>query len=372
MADFSFRNTQLGSDHEKEAAVPHLWSRQSRVIGHDEPTPHRRRGNPAFRIPIILVLGFLILAHPEISFAQLGEPFRGSTKADSQHPILRRADLNVPVTLLELEAALAESSILATVPKGKSLSFYDASLTALTHTTLLLQAKPSVLVAAVLVGDIQVQGETAEAGEAMAWPLGQEDVQVVVFDARSFLARSPLELNSDTEASLEAVAQNQERLKFWGLLEDVNLNLTSSFKPGSGASARHQYLRNPAVLQLIRQYPEVERLRRGVAEAFVDALRTRDLQTVEWLISPLLFVNDIDQLGSSDWSVVRRDFAFLIMVDHWETPFADAQFESTNDVSSWVVTTPSHRYRLWLEPFDGMIFVTAFESMDEGSEESRE
>ena len=217
-----------------------------------------------------------------------------------------------------------------------------------------------------------MQDETAEAGEAMAWPLGEKDIQVVVFDARSFLATGPVELSPDTKANLEEVAQNQERLKFWGLLEHVNLNLTSSFKPGSGASARHQYLGNLVVLQLIRQYPEVERLRRGVAEAFVDALRTRDLQTVEWLISPLLFVNDIDQLGSSDWIVVRQDFAFLIMVDHWETPFAEAQLESSNDVSSWVVTTPSHRYRLWFEPFDGMIFVTAFEAMDEGSEGLRE
>ena len=372
MADFSFRNTQLGSDHEKEGAVLHLLSRQSRVIGHDEPPRHRRRGNPAFRIQIILVLGFLILAQPGISFAQLGEPSQGSKEADLQHLTLRRADLNVPVTILGLEEALTKSSILATLTKGQSLSFYDASLTALTNTTLLLKAKPSVLVAAVLVGEIQVQEETAEAGEAMAWPLGEEDIQVVVFDARSFLASSPLELNSDTQTSLEAVAQNQERLKFWGLLEDVNPNLAFSFKPGSGASAHHQYLRNPVVLQLIRQYPEVERLRRGVAEAFVDALRNRDLQNVEWLISPLLFVNDIDQLGSSDWSVVRQDFAFLIMVDHWETPFAEAQLESTNDVSSWIVTTPSHRYRLWLEPFDGMIFVTAFEAMDEGSEGSRE
>jgi hypothetical protein len=276
------------------------------------------------------------------------------------------------VTILGLEEALTKSSILATLTKGQSLSFYDASLTALTNTTLLLKAKPSVLVAAVLVGEIQVQEETAEAGEAMAWPLGEEDIQIVVFDAKSFLASSPLELSPDTQASLEAVAQNQERLKFWGLLEHVNLNLTSSFNPGSGASARQQYLGNRVVLQLIRQYPEVERLRRGVAEVFVDALRTRDLQTVEWLISPLLFVNDIDQLGSSDWFVVRQDFAFLIMVDHWETPFAEAQFESTNDVSSWVVTTPSHQYRLWLEPFDGMIFVTAFEAMDEGSGGSRE
>ncbi len=118
--------------------------------------------------------------------------------------------------------------------------------------------------------------------------------------------------------------------------------------------------------------PPPKWLRRGVAEAFVEALRIRDLQTVEWLISPLLFVNDINKLGSSDWMVVRQDCAFQIVIDHWKIPFAEAQFESTNDVSNWVVTTPSHRYRLWLEPFDGMIFVTAFESMDEGSEESRE
>ncbi len=328
--------------------------------------------NPAFRTQIILVLGFLVFTHPEMSLAQLSESSGSTTSQDSQHLTLYRTDLNVPVTLIELEETLAESSILATLTKGQRLSFYDVSLTALTHTTLLLQAKPSVLIAAVLVGEIQVQDETAEAGEAMAWPLGEEDIQVVVFDARSFLATSPVELSPDTKANLEEVAQNQERLKFWGLLEHVNLNLTSSFKPGSGASARHQYLGNLVVLQLIRQYPEVERLRRGVAEAFVDALRTRDLQTVEWLISPLLFVNDIDQLGSSDWIVVRQDFAFLIMVDHWATPFAEAQLESSNDVSSWVVTTPSHRYRLWLEPFDGMIFVTAFETMDEGSEGLRE
>ncbi|MFB3114389.1 MAG: hypothetical protein ACE1ZW_00250 [Nitrospirales bacterium] len=333
--------------------------------------------NPAFRTQIILVLGFLVFTHPEMSLAQLSESSGSTTSQDSQHLTLYRTDLNVPVTLIELEETLAESSILATLTKGQRLSFYDVSLTALTHTTLLLQAKPSVLIAAVLVGEIQVQDETAEAGEAMAWPLGEEDIQVVVFDARSFLATSPVELSPDTKANLEEVAQNQERLKFWGLLEHVNLNLTSSIKsgsgkPGSGASARHQYLGNLVVLQLIRQYPEVERLRRGVAEAFVDALRTRDLQTVEWLISPLLFVNNIDQLDSSDWIVVRQDFAFLIMVDHWATPFAEAQLESSNDVSSWVVTTPSHRYRLWLEPFDGMIFVTAFETMDEGSEGLRE
>lgn len=326
MADFSFRNNQLESDCEKDASVFQPWSCHSRATGQgysaevatkawDELPHYLRRGNPAFRIQIILVLGFLILAHPGISFAQLGEITEGSTEADSQHLTLRRVDLNVPVTLLGLEEALAKSSILATLTKGQSLSFYDASLTALTHTTLLLKAKPSVLVAAVLVGEIQVQEETAEAGEAIAWPLGEEDIQVVVFDARSFLASSPLELSPNTQASLEAVAQNQERLKFWGLLEDLNLNLPSSFKPGSGASAHHQYLGNPVVLQLIRQYPEVERLRRGVAEAFVAALRTRDLQTVEWLISPLLFVNDIDQLGSSDWIVVRQDIAFLIMMD---------------------------------------------------------
>ncbi len=87
---------------------------------------------------------------------------------------------------------------------------------------------------------------------------------------------------------------------------------------------------------------------------------------------PLLFVNDIDQLGSSDWMVVRQDCAFQIVIDHWEIPFAEAQFESTNELSSWIITTPSHRYRLWLETFDGMIFVTAFEALDEGSEESRE
>jgi len=109
-----------------------------------------------------------------------------------------------------------------------------------------------------------------------------------------------------------------------------------------------------------------------VAEVFVDALRTRDLPTVEWLISPLLFVNEFDQLGSSDWIVDRQDFVFLFMVDHWETSFAEAQLESTNDVSMWVVMTPSQRYRLWLEPFDGMIFVTAFEVIAEGTEESRE
>jgi len=202
-----------------------------------------------FRTTIICVLGFLILAHPGLSLAQLEETSHGSTTTDSQHLTLRRTDLNVPVTLLELEEALAESSILATLPKGQRLSFYDASLTALTHTTLLLQAKLSVLFAAVLVGEIQVREETAEAGEAMAWPLGEEDIQVVVFDARRFLASTPLGLSPNMQASLEEVAHNQDRLKFWGLLEQVNLNLTSSFNAGSGAAVRHQYLRNPVVLK---------------------------------------------------------------------------------------------------------------------------
>lgn len=319
---------------------------------------HDRRCARSF----ILLLGLLALIHSERALAQSNEPAQAAT----QELELRRTDLNRPVPLLELEKTLAESSILVMMPKGETLSFYDVSIGTLARSDFLLRATPEVLVAAVLSGEIQVNGETAEAGEAIAWPAGAGDIEVVEFDAGKFLAASRLELRPDTKAHLEAVAQWQERLKFWGLLEQAHFNRTAPFKDGDEDSARQRYLRNPVVLHLIRQHPEAELLRRGVAEAFVEALRTRDAQTIEWLISPLLFVDDPDQLRDPEWAVARQDFAFLIMIDHWDTPLADATLESTDEASSWIVRSSTQQYRLWLEPFDGMIFVTAFEPIDEG------
>lgn len=318
----------------------------------------------AIHIQIIFVFGFFLFAHPGIAQAQLDNSSVIAQTTDSQHLTLRRTDLNILVSLGELDEVLAQSSVLATLSKGQRLSLHDDSLTASTQTTVLLQANSSRLVAAVLAGEVQARDETAEPGEAIVWPLNENEITVVVFDAKSLLAMEHLKLSPYTQARLKEIVQTQKWKKFWGLLEHTHI-----INAESTASTRHKYLGNPVVSELMRQYPEGEGLRQSVAETFIDALRTKDLQTIEWLISPLLFVDEPDQLHSSEWTLVRQDFAFLMILDHGETEFAEAQFESTADISSWIVTTLTSQYRLWLEPFDGMMFVAAFESITEESKE---
>lgn len=311
------------------------------------------------------------MVYSGISLAQSDDSSMSIPNTHSQKLTLLRMDLNVPVSPLELEEVLPQSSVLVQLPMNQILSFYGNSLTTPTQATVLLQANPSSLTAAVLAGEIRVRQRTAEAGEAVKWPIGKETIQVVVFDAKSLLAIRHFNFSPQTRAHLEEVANSQNRLKFWGLLEDTTIMSPHTMNAQSSTSVKKRYLENPVVLMLIGQYPNIEELRQGVAETFVDALKTKDVQTLEWLISPRIFVDNAEELRSSEWILARQDFAFLMMLDHGETEFTGFQVEADHDASSWIVTTVTGQYRLWVEPFDQMIFVTGFEPMKEPVDEPR-
>lgn len=323
------------------------------------------RQRKRYRKFFIVLLGFLFLVLHGVSPAQSDETSANIRNGGQYELSFRRTDLNVLVTVDELSEALAESSVLATLPKDYTLSFYNAYFKTLVPSVLLLRANTEVLVAAVLLGEIQAKGKSAEPGEAIVWPVGGKSIEVVTFDAEKFLEKSQLNLRPEVIASLVSAVGQQERLKFWGLLEQVDLGLFSPFETGDRTSANRQYLENPLVVSFIRQYPDTEELGKAVAEAFVDALRTGELETVEWLISPQLFVNDRGQLNSSEWIELRQDFAFLIMIEYWESLQNEVTLKSTSNDSGWLVTAATYRYHLWLEPLDGMIFVTGFEPIKE-------
>lgn len=312
------------------------------------------------------------MVYSGISFAQSNDSSKSTPNTHSQKLALLRLDLNVPVAPLELEKVLAQSSVLAQLPMNQIFSFNGASLTTTTQATVLLQANPTRLTTAVLEGEIHVQGRTAAAGEAVAWSRGEKKIDVVVFDAKSLLETRSLTFSPQAREQLEEISQRQDWLKFWGLLEDTTIMSPHSINTTSSTSAHQDYLENPVVLKLIRQYPDVEQLRQGVAEAFVDALRTKDVQALEWLISPRIFVDNAEQLHSSEWILARQDFAFLIMLDHGETSFTEFHMRPSADASSWIVTTVAGQYRLWVEPFDGMFFVTAYEPIQELPHEVQE
>lgn len=316
----------------------------------------RQQGQGNFPAMVLMLLLWLV---PAMVFAE------GNTK----QPSLVRTDTNTSINIEDLENVLAASSILVSLPESRTINFYDATFNTLSKSDVLLQANPEVLIAVVLLGEIQSSGQTARAGESMAWPLGVENVEVMKYDAGRFLATSPIGLSAATQANLELVAQRQERLQWWGLLERVNFNLKSPSTPGYLQSVRHNYLGNPTVLGLMRKHPDVESLTKAVAETFVEALRNGDLETVEALINPQLFFKGDIQPTSQGWTVFRQNFALMFLMDPWDSKLADAKIEPTEDVSTWRIVSPTHRYTLSLEPFDRMVFVTALEPVIKESEQ---
>lgn len=318
-------------------------------------------------ISSLLGLVFLVWGGGMIPLTQAEEPALATPINVERQVALLKTDTNTPLSLEDLEKTLASSSVLGSLPEGHTLTFYDATFTTVTTSDVLLQANPEVLVAVVLSGKIQAKGETAEAGEAMAWPLGSETVEVMKYDAGRFLATSPIGLSPATQANLEAVAQQQERLQWWGLLERVNFNLKSPSTPGYLQSVRRHYLGNPTVLGLLREHSQVEALTKAVAETFVEALRKGDAETVEALINPQLFFKGSIQPTSRGWTVFRQNFALMFLLDPWDSKLAEARIEPTEDVSTWTIISPTHRYTLSLEPFDRMVFVTALEPVSQES-----
>ncbi|MGD9852902.1 MAG: hypothetical protein AB7T38_16755 [Nitrospirales bacterium] len=317
-------------------------------------------------ISSLLGLVFLVWGGGMIPLTQAEETALATPINVEQQVALLKTDTNTPLQLEDLEKTLASSSVLTSLPEDHTLTFYDATFTTLTTCDVLLQANPEVLVAVVLSGKIQAKGETAETGEAMAWPLGSETIEVMKYDAGRFLATSPIGLSPATQANLEAVAKQQERLQWWGLLERVNFNLKSPSTPGYLQSVRRRYLGNPTVLSLMREHSQVEALTKAVAETFVEALRKGDAETVEALINPQLFFKGNIQPTSQAWSVFRQNFTFMFLSEPWMTKLADARIEPMEDLSTWLIVGPSQQYHLTLEPFDRMVFVTALEPANEG------
>jgi len=177
----------------------------------------------------------------------------------------------------------------------------------------------------------------------------------VVYDAEDFADRLTRLGSSKLASVLEPVISEQSTMKFWGLLRPSKINVNKPYN-AVYEQGRRKYLLPASILKLKQSSQTEAELTHNTASAFVGALQDGHSETVEELLSPLMFVSEGKTPFTSDeWQLRRKHFAGnLVSKSKGKQVVPPKQHDSRD---AFIFFLDNKEYLLKLHAFDGAMFV---------------
>jgi hypothetical protein len=271
----------------------------------------------------------------------------------------------MPCLLLGVTALLGMAQVYAEPSRqlvklgaGEEARAWGTTVKASSPSLLLLLLSSELATVAVLDGSVVQGGQVGKAGDALVTPLEGRKTQRLQFDARRLAATLPPEWMLDTKAPLEAIAAKQQRKRYWGLLEPVNLNASAPISPAMEA-VRSGYLNNEPIAMLRRESQgNPQQLAQLTAKRFAAAMVARDARTIAALIDPKPFTDT--GTTAAAWQAARERFAQRLASDSALTgAMATEPAAVANDQTAF----DAGGYRIRLVPRDRALFVMSVEAL---------
>lgn len=260
-----------------------------------------------------------------------------------------------------LEHAITESWNVLALRDGMAVSFWDMGIRADGDAVVLIGASSEFVFAAVLSGAARADDDAVMAGEMAFWPIVGGGATVSPFVATRLQANLRSAGRDDLAGLLEPVREKQERLIYWGLLEETGVSVAMPVAP-TLEQVRRDYRRRAALIAAHRGGGDAPATSRRVASSFASALRAGDAPAVATHLDPRMFSIDNNPAASPGWMELRERFAREITDD---AVAGSAQtIGDTGQPGVYSIDIAGKRHRLTTTLFDGVIFVDALTSED--------
>lgn len=259
----------------------------------------------------------------------------------------------------ELEhAATPDDRQLVELDAGADLQLHSVQYHTKERTVALASTSSEFISVAVIEGTLTQDHKTARAGEVLVTPIDGGQTRRFVFDAARLTATLAPAMLAKVEGLLGDIARRQERKRFWGLLEPVNLNAAAPVSADLEA-VRQTYLGTSTVIDLrSRASGDPVRLAQLTAERFVAAAAQGDARAVADLIDPQPFT--ATNADPASWQAARLAFAGKVAADPaLKTAFANPPVAVPEDQTAF----DAGAYRLHLVPRDRAMFVSSVEKV---------
>jgi len=241
---------------------------------------------------------------------------------------------------------------------GETVDLFGARVAAPEAAKAVFSLSSELVAVAVIEGSVTEDGLPARAGEVLVAPVDGGKVRRFRFDARRLAATLPPEWAREAEAPLRQIAERQQRLRFWGMLEPVNLNVSAPVRPDL-EPVRQSYLGSDVVARLRREAGgDPAKLAGLTARRFAAALAAGDAATAAELLDPKPFTDT--GADANAWRDARLAFAGRLVADR---ALAGAMASEPAAVAGDQTAFDAGGYRIHLMPRDRALFVTTVEKL---------
>lgn len=283
--------------------------------------------------------------------------------APASSATLVRAGDGAAVAAEQVDANLAQDSLVVALAAGESLAVVDQQLRADGDSRAMISLSSEFLTIAVTHGRMRLEGgPTAGPGGVLLLALDGDRVQRLAFNAARLSATLSPGARPLIGEDLEGVIALQRRGAFWGSYEPLRVNARAPGAPGAEA-LRATYLSEPAIVRQRRAAAGMVTVAdrgRIAANAFLAAYRADDAAALAALLDPAPF---LDQGGAAGVDEGRLRAAAALLADVRLQPVLAAApaVSMAPDGSAALFDGPQGRWRLALVARDRAMFISGME-----------
>ena len=231
-----------------------------------------------------------------VSIAAIALTFSSNALAQNEAPEMKNE--NILSTINSLPVA---------IKKNETFELLGLKFEALSDTIGEAHLSSNFISFMVFEGEVKAGRQMAKSGQVLVAAIDSKRVENYTFDALVFKRTIPPHRAIELAPVLDKLIAAQDKLKFWGLLEAVDVNLSAPLS-ARVENIQSAYLLEPEIIEIRQEAKgDVEKMRALTAQEFIKALSEGQTQKLAALLDPKPY-SDVSS-EPEVWKASRQSFA---------------------------------------------------------------